>query len=186
MNSMHSRRGFLKGLSGAALGLASVSAFGAQVPFSVAAERKLSFYNLHTGESLTETYWVDGHYIPEVMAGMNHLLRDHRTDTSIEIDPRLFDMLFLLQQDLGVQKQFHVISGYRSPKTNEQLRKNNSKVAKRSYHMLGKAIDIRVPGVPLKTLGSQARSMKVGGVGLYQRSDFVHVDVGPVRTWGKA
>ena len=179
-----SRRGFLKSLSGTALGLASASALGARAPLLASPERKLSFYNLHTGESLDATYWAEGHYIPDVMAEVNHLLRDHRSDTSTAMDPRLFDMLHLLQQDLGIQKQFHVISGYRSPETNAKLRKNSSSVAKRSYHMLGKAIDIRLPGVPLKQLGSQASSLQVGGVGYYQRSNFIHVDVGPVRTWG--
>lgn len=179
-----SRRGFLKGLSGTAFGLASVSAFGAQVPLLASKERTLSFYNLHTGESLDATYWADGHYIPEVLADVNHLLRDHRSDTSTAMDTRLFDMLHLLQQDLGVNKQFHVISGYRSPETNAKLRQQSNKVAKRSYHMLGKAIDIRLPGVPLKALRSQARALQVGGVGYYQRSNFIHVDVGPVRAWG--
>lgn len=179
-----SRRGFLKSLSGTAFGLASVSAFGNQVPLLASKERTLSFYNLHTGESLDATYWADGHYIPEVLADVNHVLRDHRSDTSTAMDPRLFDMLHLLQQDLGVSKQFHVISGYRSPETNAKLRQQSTKVAKRSYHMLGKAIDIRLPGVPLKALGSQARALQVGGVGYYQRSNFIHVDVGPVRAWG--
>ena len=77
-----------------------------------------------------------------------------------------------------MNKQFHVISGYRSPETNAKLRQQSKKVAKRSYHMLGKAIDIRLPGVPLKALGSQARALQVGGVGYYQRSNFIHVDVG--------
>lgn len=184
MNSMHSRRGFLKSLGGTALGLASASALASRVPFPSSSERKLSFYNLHTGESLESTYWADGFYIPESMKEVDHLLRDHRSNTSISMDPRLFDMLHLLQQDLGVEKQFHVISGYRSPETNEKLRKNSSKVAKKSYHMLGKAIDIRVPGVPLKNLHTHAHSLRAGGVGYYQRSNFIHVDVGPVRAWG--
>ncbi len=181
---MHSRRGFLKSLGGTALGLASASAFASRVPYPASPERKLSFYNLHTGESLNATYWADGHYVPEVMQEVNHILRDHRSNTSTAMDPRLFDMLHLLQQDLGVEKQFHVISGYRSPETNAKLAQQSNKVAKRSYHMLGKAIDIRVPGVALKHLRAQARSLQVGGVGYYQRSNFIHVDVGPVRAWG--
>lgn len=184
MNMLHSRRDFLKGLSGAAFGMLSASAYGAKIPAIADPERKLSFYNLHTGERMSEVYWAEGHYIPEVIQQVNHLMRDHRSNTATKMDPRLLDMLHLMQSDLGVEKEFHIISGYRSPETNAKLRKQGRKVAKRSYHMVGKAIDIRVPGVPLKQLGSKARAMRVGGVGFYQRSNFVHVDVGPVRAWG--
>lgn len=183
-NVVSSRRGFLKSLGGGALGLASASAFSSPLPLSHSPERQLRFYNLHTGERLSATYWADGHYVPDVMQELNYLLRDHRCDEVMAMDPRLFDMLHLIQQDVGVQKEFHVISGYRSPETNAMLNQKSSKVAKKSFHMLGKAIDIRVPGVPLKNLRQQARSLQLGGVGFYQRSNFVHVDVGPVRAWG--
>lgn len=183
-NISSSRRSFLKGLGGGALGLASASAFAAPLSLNPAPERQLRFYNLHTGERLSATYWAQGHYVPDVMHELNHLLRDHRCDEMITMDPRLFDMLHLIQQDVGLQKEFHVISGYRSPQTNAMLHQKSSKVAKKSFHMLGKAIDIRVPGVPLKNLRQQARSLQLGGVGFYQNSNFIHVDVGPVRAWG--
>ncbi|MFC6672401.1 DUF882 domain-containing protein [Marinobacterium aestuariivivens] len=181
---VQNRRSFIKTLAGTAAGFAGTSAFGAPLIKNPGLERKLTLNNLHTGEKLTAVYWADGHYMPEVLKEVDHLLRDHRSDTSIEMDRQLFDLLYLLQRDIGLNKEFQVISGYRSPKTNEMLRKNGNGVAKKSFHMQGKAIDIRVPGVPLKDVRKMALRLKSGGVGYYARSNFVHVDVGPVRHWG--
>ncbi|CAM3956880.1 hypothetical protein SHAQ108633_04775 [Shewanella aquimarina] len=99
------------------------------------------------------------------------------------MDKRLFDLLFSLKQTLQVDEDFHVISGYRSPKTNQMLASRSSGVAKKSYHMKGMAMDIALPDVNLKDLRDAAISLKLGGVGYYPSSGFVHVDTGPVRTW---
>lgn len=148
-----------------------------------AQERSLAFYNLHTGEKLSRTYWAEGQYLRDELSDINYLLRDHRTDTQTEMDANLLDLLHDLQQLTGTREPFHVISGYRSPKTNAALASQSSGVAKKSYHMRGMAIDIRLPGVDLEQLHKHALAMRSGGVGYYRRSDFIHVDVGRVRSW---
>lgn len=148
-----------------------------------ASERRLSLRNLHTGEHLDQPYWLQGDYLPESLSAINTVLRDHRSGEVYPIDPELLDLLSALQQRLGTREGYHVISGYRSPATNARLQAKSSGVAKRSLHMQGKAIDIRMPGTELATLHRAAREMKSGGVGLYTRSDFIHVDTGRVRYW---
>jgi uncharacterized protein YcbK (DUF882 family) len=150
------------------------------------AERNLSFFNTHTGEALETMFCCEGEYVPESLQAINHILRDHRTNEIKEIDIRLLDLLHDLNGELGTAKPFHVISGYRSPKTNAMLRERGGKttgVASHSLHMDGKAIDIRVPGTRLPALRETATRMRRGGVGYYPASDFVHVDVGRVRYW---
>jgi len=148
-----------------------------------ATERQLRFRNLHTGEATTAVYWSDGIYLPDGMQEINSVLRDHRTDEVHPMDNDLLNFLYVLQRSVGSQKSYEVISGYRSPATNESLRNKSSGVAKRSYHMQGKAIDIRLPGCDLKKLQQAALELKAGGVGYYPKSGFIHVDVGPARSW---
>lgn len=147
-------------------------------------ERCLSLRNVHTDEQLLNTpYWIDGEYQAETLVELNHLLRDHRNGEVKPMDPKLFDLLYQTQTKLGACAEFHVISGYRSPETNDKLRKQSSGVAKFSLHTAGQAIDIRLPGCELKTLHKTAKSLKRGGVGLYTKSEFVHIDTGRVRYW---
>ncbi len=147
-------------------------------------ERILTMQNLHTGERTSSVYWAEGEYLQEGLADLNHLLRDHRRDESHAMDPQLLDQLYALQRQLGGGKTpFHVISGYRSPASNAQLRASSSGVAKRSLHMLGKAIDIRLPGHDLHRVHKAALQLRAGGVGYYPKSDFIHVDTGRVRSW---
>ena len=145
----------------------------------------LSFFNTHTGERLESAYCCNGQYQPEALARIDFILRDFRTNEVKPIDPQLLDLLHELHGTLGVDQPFHIISGYRSPHTNAMLqgRGGDSGVASGSLHMAGKAIDIRVPGVPLEQLRAAARSLKLGGVGFYPGSNFVHVDTGRVRFW---
>jgi uncharacterized protein YcbK (DUF882 family) len=147
------------------------------------AERVLRLHNTHTGENLAAPYWADGSYIASELQDINSVLRDHRTGDIYPIDTDLLDLLFVLQSKAGSRKAYEVISGYRSPATNASLRSSSSGVAKHSYHMLGKAIDIRLPGCELKHLHTAALSIGAGGVGYYPGSDFIHVDVGPQRSW---
>ncbi len=174
------RRGFLRLCAGTFAGLAApaVLARSAGIP-----ERSLSFLNLHTGEQLVATYWANGGYLRQARAEIDHLLRDHRTGDVHPIDARLLDLLFALQQRLDARQAFHVISGYRSPATNRKLRRRSGGVAKRSLHMQGRAIDVRVPGCELKRLRAAALSLRAGGVGYYPRSGFVHLDTGRFRHW---
>jgi uncharacterized protein YcbK (DUF882 family) len=149
-------------------------------------ERVLSFFNTHTGERLKTTYCCGGEYQPEALKELNHILRDFRANEVKPIDPRVFDLLHELGGTLETDQPFHIISGYRSPTTNSMLRERGGAttgVASHSLHMVGQAIDIRVPGVKLDHLRNAAKSLKIGGVGYYPDLNFVHVDVGRVRYW---
>ena len=146
-------------------------------------ERSLVFYNTHTGEQLSTVYWLEGNYVPVSLKDIDHILRDHRTDEVINIDKRLLDLLFAIRTKLETHQPFHIISGYRSAETNALLRSHSSGIAKKSLHMVGEAIDLRLPGRALRTLRQIALNLKAGGVGYYPQSDFVHVDVGRVRYW---
>lgn len=146
-------------------------------------ERMLCFYNLYTKETLETVYWKDGNYVPEGMAELNHILRDIRTGKVKTIDSSLLDLLFALQQNLGNKEPFHIISGYRTPKSNAILSEKKKGVAKYSLHMYGKAIDIRIPGHKLRDVRRAAMKLKGGGVGYYPRSNFIHVDTGNIRYW---
>ncbi len=147
-------------------------------------ERKIRMKNLHTGEDLKATYWENGKYISETMRDVAVLLRDHRTGDKHRIDAGLMDILHDLQLRIGTRKEFHVVSGYRSPKTNRMLSQRSNGVAKRSLHMRGRAIDIRLPGTDLQNLRKAALSMRAGGVGYYPQANFIHVDTGRFRAWG--
>ncbi|WP_221249863.1 YcbK family protein [Desulfuromonas versatilis] len=178
------RRRFLKLGLAAAAGLALPVTTWARLPEFKLPERTLSLYNIHTGETLRKAvYWAEGVYVPETLAEINHLLRDHRSNKVKKIDPRLCDLLFALRRRLEEKDPVHIISGYRSPETNAQLRKASSGVAKHSLHMEGKAADISLPGRDLGILRKAALGLKVGGVGYYPKSGFVHVDTGKVRSW---
>jgi uncharacterized protein YcbK (DUF882 family) len=148
-----------------------------------AGARSLAFRNLHTDEFLEVVYRVDGRYAPDALTRIDWLLRDYRTGDVREIDRGLLDLLSALRAALDTREPFAVISGYRSAATNARLVATTTGVARASLHVAGMAIDIRVPGRSLETLRAAARSLQGGGVGYYPKSDFVHVDVGPVRYW---
>lgn len=183
------RRRFLGfGAAAAAAALIPARAQGAVADRSSAKpiERVLSFFNTHTGERLRTAYCCNGNYEPQALQAINHILRDFRANEIKPIDPGLLDLLHELGGTLETDQPFHIISGYRSPHTNTMLRTRGGAqtgVASGSLHMVGKAIDIRVPGVKLDHLRSAARSLKLGGVGFYPSSNFVHVDTGRVRFW---
>ena len=147
---------------------------------------ELKLYHLHTGESIDVVYRIGDVYIPEAMEKLNHFLRDHRTEDQSHYDPHEFDLLHNLMARLGrPQGLIDVVCGYRTPESNEYLRNLGPEtgVAKHSQHIEAKAIDIRVPGVRTRRLRDAALSLQAGGVGYYPLSQFVHVDVGPVRHW---
>lgn len=183
-SSLH-RRAFL-GIGAAAAAAALVPSRAQAAVVARKPERVLSFFHTHTGERLKTAYCCGGQYQPDRLLEVNHLLRDFRVNETREIEPRLLDLLFELNGTLGTDQPFHVISGYRSPQTNQMLRERggaSTGVASHSLHMVGQAIDIRVPGVRLEQLHSAARSLKIGGVGFYPDLNFVHVDIGRVRYW---
>ncbi len=186
MTKRHPRRHFVR--SGFALALVAASsqpAWSALVPRDRADEiARLAFVNTHTGESLDVVYREGPHYLGDALAEIDRVLRDHRSGDIHEIDRTLLDQLVQLRARLDVGKRpFHVISGYRSPRTNAMLAARSSGVASKSLHLQGRAIDIRVPGVDLAAVHRAALSMQAGGVGYYARSDFVHLDTGRVRRW---
>lgn len=147
------------------------------------APRHLSLRNLHTEERLEVAYWRDGAYQSDALQAIDTVLRDFRTGEVHPIEPRLLDVLFVLQGRVDSADAFQVVSGYRSAQTNAQLRELSAEVAKRSLHMDGKAIDLYLDGVDLAYLRDAATDLASGGVGYYPESHFIHVDVGPLRRW---
>lgn len=146
--------------------------------------RTLAFDHTHTGERVSLVYAVGDRFVPEALTTLNGFLRDHYSGKVGAIDPQLFDLLFQVRRELGTDKPFQVISGYRSPATNSRLRNSRSGgVAKHSLHMDGKAIDIRLAGVSLADVRDAAKSLQGGGVGYYETDQFVHIDTGRVRYW---
>jgi uncharacterized protein YcbK (DUF882 family) len=189
---VHARRDFLKlGLKGASLACGAAvlpqTGFAQGLMSAVAAPmgpRQVGVHNLHTGESLQAIYFDKGAYVPDALAAMNHVLRDFRTGTEHEMNPELFDLWHTLSLVTESRSPFQIISGYRSPQTNAMLRDTTCGVAQSSYHMKGMASDVRLQDVELSHLHMAALALGRGGVGYYPASDFVHVDVGPVRHWG--
>nr|PZN70011.1 MAG: hypothetical protein DIU62_01210 [Pseudomonadota bacterium] len=153
------------------------------VPGAPDSPRVLSMLNTHTGERIRACYFEAGNYQPDVLGEFDHVLRDHRSGEVARMDPRLFDQLHALAALAGCKAHYEIISGYRSPATNEKLRKASTGVATRSLHMEGRAIDVRLPGCPTSHLRDLALQLRAGGVGYYARSDFVHLDTGRVRSW---
>src|SRR5450755_2933562 len=175
-------------VGGAAAGLAAAGGWGrpvraAEAELPARTAKRIGLHNLHTGETLDLEFFRGADYVPESLAAIQVLLRDFRNDEQHAIDPKLMDYLFDVAQHLGVDPVFSVISGYRSPQTNALLRERSSGVARRSMHLEGRAIDVRIAGVNCAHLAGRALDLTRGGVGYYRASDFVHLDTGAFRTW---
>lgn len=171
-------------VGGSALIVGSTLAAPAIARTKLPGVRKLAFFNLHTHEKIAVDYFADGRYISDGVRALDHFMRDVRDGRKFTMDRDLYDVLYDLHSKMRTNEPFHLISGYRSPDTNAWLRSIGRGVAKRSLHMRGLACDVRVPGRSTRDVWRAARGMKRGGVGLYTRSGFVHVDTGPVRYWG--
>jgi uncharacterized protein YcbK (DUF882 family) len=143
----------------------------------------IEFFNTHTAETLRVAYRSATGFVPAALGRLQWVLRDHRANESAPIDPLLYDQLTALAATAGVAPRYQVISGYRSPHTNAALAAAGRGVARQSLHMQGKAIDVRLHGVPCDALRDLALSAAQGGVGYYASSDFVHLDTGRVRAW---
>jgi uncharacterized protein YcbK (DUF882 family) len=177
-----SRRTVLGAMAGGLL-LAPFAGLRAQAMQSDLATRSLSFVHTHTGEQLSVDYWCEGVFQTQCLAPLNHFLRDFRTGEVANMDAGLLDILYELQVQADREATFEIISAYRSPATNAALGAKSSGVAKKSLHMEGRAIDIRMTGFSTRKLQQLALANQRGGVGYYAKSDFVHVDTGRVRSW---
>ena len=146
--------------------------------------RILSLHHLHTDEKVKVVYRIGDSYQRDALRKLNGFLRDFRTGDVAVIDPKLFVLLYDINRRLGYpDDSFEIVSAYRSPRTNAMLRKTSRRVARKSLHMSGKALDIRLSGATTRRVSESAMALRRGGVGFYPRSDFVHVDTGSVRRW---
>lgn len=176
-----SRRGFLKLAAG---GLGALALAPEVLQASVRRERYLAFYNPNTGETIRQVYWTPREgYIRESLRDISWVLRDHHNDQVKAFDVNVLDQLYALQLQLGAYSPVHVISAYRSPATNGALCERRRGVARNSYHMKAMALDVRLPGGRVSDVCRAARALGAGGVGYYPRSNFVHIDSGPIRYW---
>lgn len=175
------RRDFLRtmGVAAAAAGTLRVRPARA----ATCGDCRLRLHNIHTGESVDTVYRTPKGYDQGALDDINYTLRDFRTGDVHGIDPTLLDLVHELSLKVDANQPFEVISGYRSPTTNAKLASASSGVAKHSFHMKGKAIDLSLPGYDLRDLCATARMMRGGGVGFYPKPGFIHVDTGPVRYW---
>ena len=177
------RRGFLR-RSAQLLVAGSAVPLAAPAMATLPQARTLALVHTHTGERINVVYSMGEQFVPQALDHLNHFLRDHYSGEVGLIDPQLFSLLHGMRQQLGADQPFEVISGYRTAATNSLLRNTRGGgVARHSLHMEGKAVDVRLPGVPLAALRDAALSLRTGGVGFYPREQFVHVDIGRVRSW---
>ncbi|MFK7839219.1 MAG: YcbK family protein [Bdellovibrionales bacterium] len=178
------RRDVLKaGLMGAAVASVPLIGVGDAQARTRHQSWRVSFKQAHTGETFNGVYRVGNRYLPEAFERLNYVMRDFRTGEVFPMDPRVIDILSMIQTRTQSSDPIHILSAYRSPKTNSSLRKASSGVAKNSFHMYGQALDLRKPGTSTKKLRNIAKSLKAGGVGYYARSGFIHIDTGTVRSW---
>ena len=147
--------------------------------------RRLRMHSGRTGESIDMIYWIEGKYIKDALKEVNHFMRDWRTNDVIGIDARTIDIMAAAHNLMDVSEPYMLLSGYRSPKTNAMLRSKSRGVAKNSLHMKGQAADLRLASRSVGQMAKAAAVCRAGGVGSYSRSNFVHMDCGPVRTWGR-
>lgn len=146
--------------------------------------RRIRMYSGRTGESIDTIYWIEGDYIPEVMKEINHFMRDWRSGDTVKMDARTVDIMAASHRLMDVSEPYMLLSGYRSPATNAMLRSRSRGVAKNSLHMKGQAADLRLKSRSVGQMAKAAAACASGGVGKYSRSNFVHMDSGPVRIWG--
>lgn len=146
--------------------------------------RRIRMYSGRTGESIDTIYWIEGDYIPEVLTEISNFTRDWRTGTVKTFDPRTVDIMAAAHRLMDVNESYMLLSGYRTPQTNAMLRSNSSGVARNSLHLKAQAADLRLKSRSVSQMAKAAGACSAGGVGRYSRSNFVHMDCGPVRSWG--
>jgi len=167
---------------GLTLGACLVPSMAIASPFKATNPRKISLCNIHTGEDIDSEFFNGESYIKTELKRIDNICRDFRRNEVAKMDKRLFDAITEIQANLGHKGQVRIISGYRSPATNKMLQKKGG-VATKSHHMKGEAIDFNLEGIPLSKVRKAAIDLQLGGVGYYPKSNFVHIDTGPVRRW---
>ena len=178
------RRGLLGAFAATALVAAPAYTAAAGYLKGAGDIRRIRMYSGRTGESIDTIYWIEGEYIPEVLKEINYFMRDWRNGKTVKMDHRNFDVMAAAHRLMDVNEPYMLLSGYRSPETNAMLRSKSGGVAKNSLHMKGQAADLRLKSRSVGQMARAAKSCSGGGVGSYSRSGFVHMDCGPVRTWG--
>ncbi|MDF1620706.1 YcbK family protein [Pseudothioclava nitratireducens] len=179
-----SRRGLLGAFAATMITAAPTSSNAFGILRGAGDIRRIRMYSGRTGESIDTVYWIEGSYIKEALNEINHFMRDWRTNQVKVIDPRTVDIAAAAHRLMDVNEPYMMLSGYRSPKTNSMLRSKSGGVAKNSLHMRGQAADLRLKSRSVSQMYRAASACHAGGVGKYSRSNFVHMDCGPVRTWG--
>lgn len=147
--------------------------------------RRIRMHSGRTGETIDTVYWVEGEYIREALTDINYFMRDWRRDEATNMDTRTIDIMAAAHNLLDVNEPYLMLSGYRSPATNAMLRSRSRGVARNSLHMQGKAADLRLNSRSVGQMFNAAKACAAGGVGRYSSSNFVHMDCGQVRTWGR-
>ncbi|MDO5370225.1 DUF882 domain-containing protein [Paracoccus sp. (in: a-proteobacteria)] len=184
MSFEFSRRGLLGVFAATTVAAAPVMANAFGVVRGAGDYRRVRMYSGRTGESIDTVYWADGRYIRDALNEINIFMRDWRTGQVIGIDPRMVDIAAASARLMQTNEPYMMLSGYRSPKTNAMLRSRSGGVARNSLHMTGKAADLRLKSRSVNQMYKAAAACRAGGVGKYSSSNFVHMDCGPLRTWG--
>ncbi|MBE9638079.1 YcbK family protein [Salipiger mangrovisoli] len=179
-----SRRGLLGAFAATLVTAAPTYASAAGFLRGAGDVRRLRMYSARTGETLNMIYWIEGEYIPDALKEISYFMRDWRTNDVKNIDARTIDIMTAAHNLMDVSEPYMLISGYRCPKTNAMLRSRSSGVAKNSRHLKGEAADLRLNSRSVNQMARAAASCNAGGVGRYSSSNFVHMDCGPVRSWG--
>ena len=184
-NQLISRRSLLSVFGASVVSAAPVFTNAAGFIKGAGDIRKLKMISHKTGERIDTIYWIDGGYIPEALHEIDVLMRDWRRNEVKPIDLRTIDILAASHSMLDTAEPFRLMSGYGSAKTNAMLRRQSRSVSKNSLHITGQAADVRLGTRSVRQLAKAAQTCKSGGVGKYSRSNFVHLDCGPVRLWGR-
>ncbi|WP_085836302.1 YcbK family protein [Aquimixticola soesokkakensis] len=178
-----SRRGLLRAFAATTLVAAPSYANAAGFLRGAGDIRRISMYSGRTGESIDTIYWIEGEYIQEALKEITYFMRDWRNSKMIGMDPRTVDIMAASKSLMDTDEPYMLLSGYRSPETNNMLRSRSSGVAKNSLHMKGEAADLRLKSRSVAQMAGAAKTCNAGGVGTYRGSNFVHMDCGPIRTW---
>ncbi len=182
-SSNFSRRGLLRAFAATALTAAPVYSNAAGVIRGAGDVRRVTMRNQRTAETIDMIYWVQGHYIDEALTEINNFMRDWRQNEVISYDRRNIDIIAATHRLLETDEPYLMLSGYRSPSTNAMLASRSRGVASNSYHIRGMAADLRLSTRSTSQMAAAAIACNAGGVGKYGRSNFVHMDSGPIRTW---